>query len=86
MTPDTNLVSFVLRFVCEPLSGEPACPMANWHGVIRHVQSNTEQHFTRWAEAVAFIRQRVRLEQDEECLTITAPPTDIFGQDEQDSV
>jgi hypothetical protein len=69
MTPDTNLVSFVLRFVCDPPTVEPSGLVTNWHGMIRHVQSNTEQHFTRWAEAEAFIQQHVQLGQDEASVT-----------------
>lgn len=65
MAADNNMVSFVLRFVCEEPSGEEAqadgrpAPGVNWHGVIRHVQSNTERRFARWEDAVAFIAQYV---------------------------
>lgn len=54
---DTNLDSFVLRFVVP--SDPPASSVSNWHGVIRHVQSNRERAFVRWADAVEFIREFV---------------------------
>lgn len=57
--PETNLISFVLRFVCDGPVAESARPTAQWYGVIRHVQSNTERHFTHWTEAVAFIARYV---------------------------
>jgi len=38
-------------------------PAARWHGVVRHVQSNEELHFIRWADAVAFIERFARLDQ-----------------------
>ena len=66
-TPETRLVSFVLRFVCDqaPAAGAPAGgPAGEWHGLLRHVQSNTETHFTRWEDAVAFISQHVDLAPD----------------------
>lgn len=59
MDIDANLTSFVLRFVSEPTADDQAA--TPWHGVIRHVQTNQERHFTRWAEAVAFIEQYVEL-------------------------
>ncbi len=61
---EPNLDSFVLRFVRD---GEPTpcgpvpqgAGAAGWHGVIRHVQSNRERAFSRWADAVAFICEYV---------------------------
>ena len=66
---ETNLVSFVLRFVSEhPLdeaSTDTNAPSPlNWHGVIRHVQTNEERHFTRWSEAVSFISRYVNVSGD----------------------
>lgn len=62
--PDSHLVSFVLRFVTPPEGeAEGALP---WRGLIRHVQSDAEQHFRHWAEAVAFIEQFVTLDGAEE--------------------
>jgi hypothetical protein len=72
---EPNLDSFVLRFV---RSGEPAQPAGapknspggpestapgSWHGVIRHVQSNRERAFSRWADAVAFISEFVSVQE-----------------------
>lgn len=58
VTPETNVVSFVIRFVI-PAPGVPAA-----YGVIRHVQSDAEQHFTRWADVAAFVAHYVNLEGD----------------------
>jgi hypothetical protein len=56
--PETRLVSFVVRFVCDAPS--PAgTPAASWHGVIRHVQSDAERYFTQWEDAQAFMAQYV---------------------------
>ncbi len=55
--PDTNLVSFVIRFVGQARAG--GAPAAGWHGLIRHVQSDAERYFTRWEDAVTFIGQFV---------------------------
>ena len=63
MSLETNVVSFVLRFVFEEPPGGAARPIADWHGVIRHVQSDAERSFTRWADAVAFIEQYVSVHQ-----------------------
>ncbi len=63
MTPETHLVSFVLRFVYDQPTGEATSPATRWHGVVRHVQSNEEVHFTRWADAVAFIERFALLDQ-----------------------
>ena len=68
MDSEANLISFVLRFVADQptddSSGEMgAPPPSTWRGVIRHVQSNKERHFSRWADAVAFISQFVPVEE-----------------------
>ena len=63
MPPETNLISFVLRFVCDQPSGQAPLPATRWHGVVRHVQSNQELHFSRWADAVAFIERFAQLDQ-----------------------
>ena len=64
MTAETNLVSFVIRFVYdEPASGsESLRPSAGWRGIIRNVQTNDELHFVHWADAAAFISQYVNLD------------------------
>ncbi len=68
MESEANLTSFVLRFVSDqpPETAElaPAPASQAWRGVIRHVQTNQERHFTRWAEAVAFIEQYVELTEE----------------------
>jgi hypothetical protein len=61
MPNETSLDSFVLRFMQETRPGEQARRTPAWHGIIRHVQSNTERHFTRWTEASAFIAEFVDL-------------------------
>lgn len=58
---ETQLTSFVLRFIYEEPPATPVAPVVAWRGVLRHVQSNTEIHFTRWEEAAAFIAQYVQL-------------------------
>lgn len=63
MTPETNLVSFVLRFVYDQPTGEATVLATRWHGVVRHVQSSEELHFSRWADAVAFIERFAQLDQ-----------------------
>jgi hypothetical protein len=62
MESEANLTSFVLRFVSDQA---PAAQAAGaWHGVIRHVQTNQERAFTRWAEAEAFIEQYIDLNEE----------------------
>ncbi len=61
MPAETNLHSFVLRFVTDPTDGGHASASAAWHGVVRHVQSDEERPFAQWADAVAFIAQYVDL-------------------------
>jgi hypothetical protein len=54
---ENSLDSFVLRFVRGP--DDTLRPVTAWHGVIRHVQSNRERAFNRWADAVSFINEFV---------------------------
>ncbi len=56
MNPEPILTSFVLRFIHDE---PPGGASGGWHGVIRHVQTNSERQFTRWSEAVSFISQFV---------------------------
>ena len=64
MSPETNLVSFVLRFVYDEPAGGSARRATSWHAVIRHVQSDEERRFVHWADAVAFIARYVNLGED----------------------
>lgn len=64
MISGTNVTSFVLRFVYDQPSDESPGPAAGWHGLIRHVQSNEEQRFTRWTDATAFIARYVNVGED----------------------
>jgi hypothetical protein len=63
MDTEANLTSFVLRFVSDQPSDDNIA--ATWHGVIRHVQTNQERAFTRWAEVVAFIEQYIELGEEQ---------------------
>jgi hypothetical protein len=64
MPSQTNIASFVLRFVHETATDATTDPArTDWHGVIKHVQTNKEQHFTCFADAVAFIAQYVTLDE-----------------------
>ena len=61
MTHESQVLSFVVRFVYDEASPSDAA-RPPWRGLIRHIQSNTEQPFTQWAEAVAFIERYVALD------------------------
>lgn len=50
---ETNVVSFVMRFVYDKPD--------EWHGVIRHIQSDAEMHFTQWADVQKFVAQYVEV-------------------------
>jgi len=60
---ESSLDSFVLRFV--RMGDDPTRPTGAWYGVIRHVQSNRERAFNRWADAVDFIGEFVRIVEGE---------------------
>lgn len=67
MNPEPKLVSFVLRFVYDEPSegatlGEPGTH--GWYGIVRHVQSNSERHFTSWEDVSAFVAQYVDLRKE----------------------
>ena len=67
MNPEPKLVSFVLRFVYDegPGSAVPAQPGAQgWYGIVRHVQTNSERHFTSWEDVSAFVAQYVDLRKE----------------------
>jgi hypothetical protein len=63
MPAETNATSFVVRFVQEitpDFAGDRS--KTEWHGTIKHVQTNTEQYFTSISEAVAFMASYVNIE------------------------
>jgi hypothetical protein len=64
MNSEAKLVSFVLRFVYEDDTDAADGPPPGWYSVVRHVQSDTERHLTRWEDIVAFIAQYVDLNKD----------------------
>ncbi len=63
LNSETRLRSFVLRFISNEAASHDAQPITEWYGIIRHVQSDDERHFTRWEEAAEFIAQYVDLHQ-----------------------
>ena len=50
---ETNVVSSVLRFVYD----KPH----EWHGVIRHVQSDAEIHFKSWGDVTKLVAEYVEV-------------------------
>jgi hypothetical protein len=67
MSSQDPIASFVLRFVQSRMNDDSADPpQADWHGVIKHVQSNTERHFARFSDAVSFIASYVSLDEGAE--------------------
>jgi hypothetical protein len=63
MPAETNVTSFVVRFVQEKTPDSAGDrPRTEWHGTIKHVQTNTEQYFTSIAEVVAFMGNYVNVE------------------------
>jgi uncharacterized protein YeeX (DUF496 family) len=61
VSSQTNVVSFVLRFVQEPTDTLAAPAKEDWHGLIRHVQTDREERFTCLMDAIAFISRYVHL-------------------------
>ncbi len=60
MSSETPRVeSFVLRFVADAPDIGASGPARGWHGVVVHVQSNTERRFRTLADAIAFIARYV---------------------------
>ncbi len=51
--------SFVLRFVADAPDQGVSAETRGWHGVVVHVQSDQEKHFTNLADAIAFIARYV---------------------------
>lgn len=60
---DTKMVSFVLRFTQEAQTDASAPP--EWRGMLRHVQTNEQTHFTELDEALDFIANYVDLKMPE---------------------
>ena len=54
-----DIASFVLRFTQDLYADEGGESRVRWRGHIRHVQSDTEARFTEFADAVAFMQQRL---------------------------
>lgn len=69
------ITSFMLRFVYEEEAGSELSPTPvpipgdgtpedesnpGWRGVVKHIQSGAEHHFTSFAEAEAFIKKYVK--------------------------
>jgi hypothetical protein len=71
MALETNVTSFVMRFMQERVTDHTTDPpQTDWRGFIRHVQTNNDLHFTDFADAVAFIACYVELN---ECSRIDRP-------------
>ena len=56
--PDTLIASFVLRFVLDQEAGSATNA---WRGVIRHVQTNDELHFSGMKDALVFIQRFIEI-------------------------
>ncbi len=65
------ITSFMLRFVREteaapelsdltPAPGPVESPPDAWRGVVKHIQSGAEQHFTSMEEAQSFINKYIQ--------------------------
>jgi len=54
-----DIASFVLRFAQEIWRDDEGAPRVRWRGHIHHVQGDEAARFTDFAEAVAFIQQRL---------------------------
>ena len=61
MSSQTRVTSFILRFVQERTKDPPTPANADWHGLIKHVQTDTEERFTRLVDALAFMARYVDL-------------------------
>ena len=56
-----SIYSFIIRFVVDDGSIAEGNPPV-YHGAIRHIQSAEEISFNEWADAVAFMRRFVPIE------------------------
>lgn len=54
-----DIASFVLRFTQDVYTDEAGESRVRWRGHVRHVQSDAEARFTEFADAVAFMQQRL---------------------------
>ncbi|HET90731.1 MAG TPA: hypothetical protein ENN99_08350 [Chloroflexi bacterium] len=72
---EATIASFILRFTQEHAEG--AERPAAWRGVIRHVQTHEEAHFTQLEHALAFIARYVAIAPEEQRgdLARTSSPT-----------
>jgi hypothetical protein len=61
-TTPPNITSFVIRFIHGDLPGSSPPDL---RGSIRHIQTDQEIAFTRWVDAVDFIRRYVTIEDEE---------------------
>ncbi len=68
MSSQTNVASFILRFVQEEIGNQPSPTKADWHGLIKHVQTDTEERFTRLVDALAFMTRYVDLDNLDEII------------------
>jgi hypothetical protein len=57
---ETVVTSFVIRFTQD----QENAAVAPWRGLVRHVQSNQESHFTQIEEALNFMADFVDLSLD----------------------
>ncbi|MDX1615022.1 MAG: hypothetical protein R3300_11985 [Candidatus Promineifilaceae bacterium] len=62
---ETTVNSFVVRFVQEAALPPEQDPAA-WRGVIRHVQSKTELHFTNFHDAVTFMSRFLEFKEEQQ--------------------
>lgn len=54
-----DIASFVLRFAQEIWRDDQGAPRVRWRGRIHHVQGDDDARFTDFADAVAFIQERL---------------------------
>jgi hypothetical protein len=55
--PPPNITSFVIRFIHPDLAIHPG--KGEFRGAIRHIQTDEEISFTRWEDALAFMKRFV---------------------------
>ncbi|MEJ2747650.1 MAG: hypothetical protein P8183_07040 [Anaerolineae bacterium] len=60
---ETAVTSFVIRFKQEQTGSLAATP---WRGLIRHVQTSQEVHFTDIKDALGFMAQFVKIDPNED--------------------